>query len=586
MVVKEKVKRIDSIEGEAYEKQSTDLLEKDKLNPGQISLRISMIYMLAGALWILLSDRILGLLEIDKEAATRISMIKGWIYVLISGLLIFTVIRSSLQRLKTAEDKLYVSYQSLSEVNMELAAAYDQVAEAQNELTLQYDKLVEKQQRLEESDRELEYLAYHDQITGVQNKTSLIKRMNGLISSKDSRKIAILIIDIDNFKYINDTMGHSFGDQLLIKVGSRIESLAEGSTALYRLGGDGFVLVLENYEEASLAEKLAVRLLKGFKAPFDTNGSSLFIAISIGISIYPEHGDSMDELLKNADIALYKAKETGKNRIVFYNKPMNEAVSERVSIEKHMRTALANNEFELYYQPQLDIAENNVSGLEALIRWRSPELGLVSPLRFISIAEDTHMIIPIGEWVLKNACLYMKGLHQQGYDELSISVNISMLQLLQDNFVDNVMEILDHAKLSPEYLELEITESILMESYEVIAGKLKLLKDKGIKIALDDFGKGYSSLNYLKQLPISTLKIDKSFIDTIGSAGKHKSLTNLMVRIGKTMGLSVVAEGVETQEQLNYLIKHKCDKIQGYLFSKPVPGDKVIEALSVFRAFN
>ncbi len=584
MVVKEKVKKSDSIEKKANKKQITDLTEEGKLNPEQISLRISITYMLLGALWILLSDKILGLLVVDKEAVTRISMIKGWIYVLISGLLIFTLVRSSLQRLKTAEGKLYNSYQSLSEVNMELAAAYNQVAEAQNELTLQYDKLMEKQRRLEKSDRELEYMAYYDQITGVKNKISLIKRISELITSKNCRKIALMIVDIDNFKFINDTMGHSFGDQLLIKVGSRLENLAEAGTNIYRFGGDGFVLVLEDYEEASLAEKLAVRLLKGFRVPFDINGSSLFITISIGISIYPEHGDCMDELLKNADIALYKAKETGKNRIVFYNRPMHDAVSERVSIEKHLRTALINNEFELYYQPQVDIGDYRVSGLEALIRWKSPELGFVSPLRFISIAEDSHMIIPIGEWVLKNACLYIKRLHQQGYGGLSISVNISMLQLLQDDFADKVMEILDYVKLDPEYLELEITESILMESYEVIAEKLKLLKSKGIKIALDDFGKGYSSLNYLKQLPISTLKIDKSFIDTIGSAGKHKSLTNLMVRIGKTMGLSVVAEGVETQEQLDYLVKHKCDKYQGYLFSKPLTADKVIEILSALSA--
>jgi len=521
------------------------LTGNDEPESNQISLRIALTYMLIGALWILLSDKLLGLLMADNAAITRISMIKGWLYVLVSGILIFVLISSSLKRLKVAEGKLYDSCQNLSEANMEL-----------------------------------EHLAYHDQITGVRNRASLIKRVDELVSSNDSMKIAILIADIDNFKYINDTMGHSFGDQVLIKVSSRLEGLVGVGSTVYRLDGDGFVIALEGYEEASLVERLADRVLQGFKTPLDVNGSKLFITISIGISMYPENGDSLDELLKNADIALNKAKETGKDRIVFYDRTMNEAVSERVNIEKHLRAALFNNEFELFYQPQWDIAQNRVSGLEALIRWKNPELGHVSPLKFINVAEDTHMIIPIGDWVLKSACMYLKGLHRQGHDKLSVSVNISMVQLLQDDFVNKVTEILDYAGLNPEYLELEITESVLMESCDALVGKLKLLKDRGIKIALDDFGKGYSSLNYLKQLPISTLKIDKSFIDTIESDSKHKSLTNLIVKLGRTMGLSVVAEGVETKEQLDYLIKHKCDKVQGYLFSKPMPEGKVIEAIS------
>lgn len=580
MLMCEKEKASDSRGEYDNGKEGVAFYDKDRPDSEQMSLRITFIYVLAGALWILLSDRLLGLISIDKETATRISVIKGWIFVLVSGLMIFTLVRSSLQKVKIAEEKSFRSYQSLRQVNLELAAAYNQVAEAQRELTYQYDELIEKQKMLEKSDKELEYLAYHDPVTGVFNKASMKKYINELISLKKCNEFAIMIVDIDNFKYINDTMGHSFGDQILSEFGSRLGNLAGKGSTIYRLGGDGFVIVIEGYKDKALVEKLAVKILKDFRIPFDIKGSRVFMTISMGVSVYPEHGDSMDELLKNADIALYKAKETGKNRIVFYNKPMNEAISERVSIEKHLRTALINNEFELHYQPQLDIKNNKISGFEALIRWNSPELGFVSPVRFISIAEDSHMIVPIGEWVLRNACMYIKKLHRRGYSDVSISVNISMLQLLQDDFVENVLAILNCTELDPCYLELEITESILMESYELIAQKLKLLKDSGIKIALDDFGKGYSSLYYLRQLPISTLKIDKSFIDTIGTEGKHKSLTNLMVKIGKTMGLSVVAEGVETQEQLDYLTKYKCDKYQGYLFSKPVPPDKVMEILS------
>lgn len=554
--------------------------EKDRLNLAQMPFRISAKYMLIGVLWILISDKVLLLLVSNNKMLTSISMIKGWLYVLITSILIYFLISSALKRINEAEGSLFSSYQKLNKSNIELAAACDKVDKSKDELRLQNEKLMQNQRILEDYEKELHNQVYHDQLTGFKNRRSLIKNLSELVSSKTKGKVALLILDIDNFKYINDTMGHFFGDQLLMKVSERFESLIEDDCKIYRLGGDEFVILLENFDEIATIEKLAVKLLKGYTAGFYIDLSNIFISISIGISLYPEHGDNLDELLKNADIAVYKAKEKGKNRIVFYNKPMNEVISERVRLEKHLRTALDNNEFILHYQPQLDIETNKVSGLEALIRWNSPELGFVSPLKFISIAEDTHLIIPIGAWVLKNACLFLKRLHQQGHGNLSISVNISMLQLIQDDFVDKVMEMLGESKLNPKYLELEITESILMESYEDIAEKLKLLKGKGVMIALDDFGKGYSSLNYLKQLPISTLKIDKSFVDTILVDDSEKSLTDLIIKMGRTMGLCVVAEGVETQGQLDYLRSHKCSKIQGYFFSRPVAEEAVIEAIT------
>lgn len=249
---------------------------------------------------------------------------------------------------------------------------------------------------------------------------------------------------------------------------------------------------------------------------------------------------------------------------------MNDAILERMNIEKHLRTALENNEFSLYYQPQLNVKSGKITGFEALIRWNSPQLGMVSPLKFIHIAEDSQLIIPIGEWVLRSACMFIKGLHMQGYTQYTISVNISILQLIQDNFIDVVHNVLDSIGLSPSYLELEITESMLMESFDAINKKLEKLREKGIRIALDDFGKGYSSLNYLKQLPISTLKIDKTFIDNISNSDNSSTLSGTIVMLGHNMGLSIVAEGVETKEQFEYLSKHKCDIIQGYLFSKPL----------------
>lgn len=562
------------------EGQKIVINEKDKIQPLKVSAKISLIYMLVGSLWILMSDKLVALLVTERKAITEISIIKGWLYVFITGLLVYSLVKSSLEKLKSTEDKLYANYQNLIDTNLELAAAYYTAAESQNEFRLQCEKLVENQKRLQDSEQELEYQAYHDQITGAQNKLSLIKSLNRLADSGNDSLIAVLIVDIDNFKYINDTMGHSFGDQMLVKVCSHLENMLGEDSTIYKLGGDSFVIIYQGFSELAQAEKLAIRLLKSFKSPFEVGDSSLFITISIGAAFYPEHGNNADELLKNADIALYKAKATGKNRIVFYNKPMDEVFSERLYIEKNLRTALMNNEFELYYQPQLDIHGKRISGFEALIRWNSPELGFVSPLRFISIAEDTHMIIAIGEWVLRNSCIYLSKLHQQGYKDLSVSVNISMIQLIQEDFVEMVMEALRQGKLEPQDLELEITESTLMESYEIVKDKLNILKDKGVCIALDDFGKGYSSLNYLRQLPISTLKIDKSFIDTIGSGSRNESIVSMMVGIGKTMGLSVVAEGVESRDQLDYLENSNCDKIQGYLFSKPVPEESVIECLT------
>jgi len=562
-----------------YEGSSAILNEKDKLKPGQVSFRIAVIYMIAGSLWILLSDKLVELFVIDKRAVTEISIVKGWVFVIATGLLVYSLVKSAFTRLKAAEDKLYDNYQRIIDTNMELASAYYNAAESQNQLRINYDRLMEHQKRLEQSEKELEYQVYHDQITGVRNRLALIKHIDGITGSKGSGLIAVMIVDIDNFKYINDTLGHSFGDKMLVKVCSHLEELVGEGASVYRFGGDGFVVVYEDFRETAQAEKLAVRLLKGFKAPIEIGDSSLYITISIGVALYPEQGNDLEELLKNADIALYKAKGTGKNRIVFYNKPMDEAVSERLYIEKHLRTALDNNEFELYYQPQLDLASNKVTGFEALIRWNSPELGFVSPLKFIGIAEDTHMILPIGEWVLRKACMYLKELHKQGHDGLTMSVNISMIQLIQEDFTEIVLDALEKAELEPRFLELEITESVLMESFEIMENKLSALCQKGLRFALDDFGKGYSSLSYLSKLPISTLKIDKSFIDTIGTGRKQESMTELIVRLGGYMGLNVVAEGVETREQLDYLARSKCNRIQGYLFSKPIPEEAVEDFL-------
>lgn len=537
--------------------------------PKRISLKISVTYLIIGALWILLSDLITGYYASSMKTMTFINIIKGGLYIAVTGILSYYFLYKELKRNKIIEDELLNSNKELTQANIELEAAYGQLSASDEILMQQNNQIMENQQKLLKTEERLKFLVYHDQLTGLKNSRNMKESFNALIS-KNSSNISLLYIDIDNFKYINDTLGHSFGDMLLVKISERLIGYQCNNCNVYRLGGDEYIILCEGYKDLGEVEKLAVKMLKEFNNPFEIDKINIFIKISMGIAVYPEHGKCIGELLKNADIAVHKAKELGKNRIIIYNQPMNAAFTERMVIEKHLREALNNNEFELYYQPQMDITDKKISGFEALIRWKNPELGLVLPGRFISIAEATHLIIPIGEWVLKNACVFLKRIHQLGYDEMTISVNISILQLLQDNFVDMVMDTLDLVGVEPKYLEVEITESILIESYEIISAKLKMLNSIGIRIALDDFGKGYSSLNYLRQLPISTLKIDKVFIDTISSKEKNKSIIDLIVKIGKSMDLCVIAEGVETKQQVDYLAKHKCNKIQGYFFSKPL----------------
>jgi diguanylate cyclase (GGDEF)-like protein len=544
---------------------------KKTSEPGKVALRIAILYLLLGGLWILVSDKLAAFLAVEKDTLTFISMVKGWGYVIVTSGILYMLVWDALRRAKAAETELLHKNREIETAKDEVTKTCQQLAVSEEYARNQFEESQRNLKQVKEYEKKLHEMAYHDQLTGLENRASLLENMREIVDRRDGRQCALLFIDVDNFKYINDVMGHTFGDRMLQLIGDRLKNLAKENMKVYRLGGDEFIILIDRFADPEEIEKWTVTILKELKKQIELDNSILFNTVSIGVSLYPDHGNTMDELLKKADIAVYKAKSAGKNRIVIYNEPMNEAVTERMCIESCLRTALENNEFELYYQPQLDLETNAISGFEALLRWRSRELGLVAPDRFIKIAEDTHQIIAIGEWVLRNACVFLKKLHQAGNKDLSISVNISMLQLLQDDFTDFVFETLDIVYLEPHYLELEITESILMESYETIPGKLKTLREHGVKIALDDFGKGYSSLTYLRNLPISTLKIDKTFIDTISGPDKNKSLTDHIVNIGKSMDLCVIAEGVETQEQLDYLKEHKCTKIQGYLFSRPLP---------------
>jgi len=430
---------------------------------------------------------------------------------------------------------------------------------------------------IKKNEARLREYAYHDTLTGLPNRLALYEDFEKQITASPGKTAALFIIDSDNFKFINDSMGHSFGDILIKKMGERLTSIfKDQGSKIYRLGGDEFVL-FTFYDRIDEVFRYAQEIERNFNEPIEIEENTVCITVSVGIATCPANGNSIDELIKNADIALYKAKDAGKNCYVLFSDEMHEKIKQRMLIEKHLRNAIENNELDLYYQPQVDATTGDITGFEALLRWHNRELGFVPPLSFISVAEETRLINPIGKWVLQKACSFLKKIHATGNEDVTVAVNVSIFQLLQDDFVDIVEETLYSEGIAPDCLELEITESILMESFNVISLILRKLKKLGVRIALDDFGKGYSSLSYLRQLPIDTLKIDKCFVDGILSDTESASLTGMIVKLGQNLGLTVIAEGVEEQKQMDFLKENGCHKMQGYLFSKPLPENDVLK---------
>jgi diguanylate cyclase (GGDEF)-like protein/PAS domain S-box-containing protein len=425
---------------------------------------------------------------------------------------------------------------------------------------------------LKENEQKIWRMAYVDSLTELPNRACLNEYVNEHINGDQHKKnrMALIYIDVDNFKLVNDTYGHTEGDWFLKEIGRRISSTARGQDKIFRIGGDEFVMIRKYYQDKEQVEKSTVDLMESLKAPVTIHENIIYASISAGIVLYPEHGETFEELFKNADSAMYYVKENGKRGYSFFDKKINEALLEKMNLEKSLRKAIDNNEFVLFYQPQTSMESGEILGFEALIRWLSPELGMVPPNRFIRIAEETGLIIPIGEWVLKTACSFAAALQKEQSVSKFMSINLSTLQLRQPDFVDKVIGIMRETKVAPSIIHLEITETILMDSFENSIAKLNQLKALGVHISLDDFGTGYSSLTYLRKLPINTLKIDKSFVDDIPIAEGNKQIINSMIQLAHSLGLVVVAEGVEEEIQFQYLKNSKCDMIQGYYISKPV----------------
>jgi diguanylate cyclase (GGDEF)-like protein len=420
---------------------------------------------------------------------------------------------------------------------------------------------------------ETEHIAHHDAVTNLPNRLVLEDRLAQAISlsRRHLAATAVLFLDLDRFKYINDSLGHAIGDRLLQSVSQRLLASVRESDTVTRLGGDEFVILLAEMAHPQDAAISAKKILLSLATPHFIGGHELHIDGSIGISVYPADGEDAESLIKNADAAMYHAKENGRNNFQFFTAEMNVKVVQRQSVEAGLRGALEREEFLLHYQPKVNLTTGEITSVEALIRWQPIDRELVPPAQFIPIAEDSGLIVPIGRWVLREACRQARAWQDAGLRPVPIAVNVSAAEFRQVDFIKSICTILDETGMQARYLELELTESVLMTHARFTASMLHSLKEMGIHLAVDDFGTGYSSLSYLHEFPIDILKIDRSFINKISSDPGDSTIVNAIISMGKSLNHLVVAEGIETNEQMNYLQAHRCEEGQGYLFSRPLP---------------
>ncbi|NDP40138.1 MAG: EAL domain-containing protein [Rhodoferax sp.] len=474
--------------------------------------------------------------------------------------------------------------QGIRAVESEQATSDDQVLmlrEANSNLVIATMEAHRLTEQVESAKVELDHLAHHDALTSLPNRMLMQDRLSQAIevARRQRRQLAVMFMDLDGFKHINDSLGHGVGDQLLQSVAQRLVDCVRHSDTVSRQGGDEFLLLLPYIEHADDAALSAQKMLTALAAPHLIDRIDIHISASIGISIFPDNGQDAQTLIKCADTAMYYAKQNGRNNFKFFEQDMNTRAVQRQSIESSLRQALELQEFVLHYQPKVDLQSGTIVGAEALIRWQHPQRGLLSPVEFVPIAEDSGLIRPIGRWVLREACRQVRTWLQAGLPPITVAVNTSALELRAEDFLENLRAILEETQIEPHYLELELTESVLMRNAESTGSLLQAIADLGVKLAIDDFGTGYSSLSYLSRFPIDTLKIDQSFVNRMNGNPDDANIVSAVISMGKSLGQRVIAEGVETPEQHASLVALHCDEGQGYYFGRPVPAEALATLL-------
>jgi diguanylate cyclase (GGDEF)-like protein/PAS domain S-box-containing protein len=423
------------------------------------------------------------------------------------------------------------------------------------------------------TEQRVHHVAQHDVLTGLPNRSLLQDRLQQAIAyaARSGHPMWVMLIDLDRFKFVNDSMGHKAGDVLLVTVAARLRSSLRDSDTVARLSGDEFVVILSEHQDQPLSADIVQRVMKSVAQPVMLGPKEFMVTCSIGVAVYPSEGTPAESLIEHADIAMYSAKKLGRNNFQFYTPAMNEESQERVRIEGALRTALERDELVLHYQPQVDLASGRIVGMEALVRWSHPELGMVPPTRFVGVAEETGLIVPIGAWVMRTAAKQCRAWQDAGLGRLRVAVNLSARQFGAPDLLDSIEQVLSDTALSPDCLEIELTESLFMSDVTPAVELLHRMKALGVKLSIDDFGTGYSSLSYLSRFPIDTLKIDRSFVNDITHDANDAAIVTSIIALAHNLKLAVIAEGVETAEQLDYLRSHGCDEIQGYYFSRPLP---------------
>lgn len=549
---------------------ASELTHRDSMN--SLDGTLSEVDVLASHIPIRGKDQsVEGVFELYQDVSPFVSQLHRNMWLVTGGvalvfaalyLMQFLVVRRAQGILEDQEGRIAAARDTLE---IQVAARTDELKRTNTQLE---GEIVERRQ----AQSKLNYLAYHDPLTGLSNRRSFIERLEESLreSARHGERLAVLFIDLDQFKQVNDSLGHGVGDELLVSVAARLSEHVRLIDMLARLGGDEFICLMEGVRSEDEVEMLAREIIGAFEYPFKLEDHELFLTASVGICLSPGDGDSVLDLLRNADTAMYRAKALGRGNFHFYTPEMTRDAQERIRMENLLRRALDNGELSVHLQPQVETSSGRLVGAEALVRWNSPELGLVMPMRFIPLAEDSGLIVGLGNWVLRETCRQVMQWRKSGFDLPQVSVNLSAKQLERPEFVDVLGQILDETGMDATSLKLELTESVVMavgDAFDLLAR----LRDLGISLSLDDFGTGYSSLSYLKMLPVQQLKIDKSFIDGIGKNRGDEAIIRTVMELARSLDFEVVAEGVETLEQSEFLAGLGCEQLQGHLHGKAVP---------------